>query len=344
MQPLDDARRLAWRWSARTAWGRRALHDRAFRIEVLAHGHLLAAFLLTLVAPMWMMLLGPLLLGVPHVASDLRYFVLRPPYALRRRLLFLAPLFAMVAVRSWAWLVGPWAPTWEVALGFSSCIALVWLVPLSTTRRVVTSLVLVTIWGAVHARAWTFLLVFAHAHNGVALALWLALFSKVAPKARIVRIAAAWLVCMAMLMSGLVDRAWADVPAIGAFRLETLEASLAPDVPWPWSIRTVMAFGFAQSVHYAIWLRLVPQTLDPRPAPSTFARGMERLTVDWGRAGVVALALCAVAFPMLALVWNAEGARISYLVAVVFHGWLEIAAAVVWLAGGWTLTRSGRSA
>lgn len=337
MEPLDSARRVAWRWSARTAWGRRALHDRAYRVEILAHAHMLVAFGLVLVAPLWLMLLGPLLLGVPHVASDLRYFVLQPPYRIRWRAVFLAPLALMVLVRSLSWAGVPWSPTWELGLGITSCLALLWLVPLSPMRRGVATVGLLVLWWVVHHNAWTALLIFAHAHNVIAMALWLGLYAKVASWWRVARIAAVWLAAVALLMSGLFDDFWTNVPAIGGMTLWMMESSLAPDWLPPLSVRAVMVFGFAQSVHYAIWLRLVPQTLDPRPVPATFARSVERLELDWGRAGVIALAVLAVAVPLLGLVWDAEGARVAYLVAVVFHGWLEVAAAILWMAGGWAI-------
>lgn len=41
--------------------------------------HLAVALLLTGVAPLWLLLVGPLILGVPHIVADIRYLLLRDP-------------------------------------------------------------------------------------------------------------------------------------------------------------------------------------------------------------------------------------------------------------------------
>lgn len=324
-RPLDVMRRELWRLGARTALGRACLRDRSLRLEVLFHAHVVVSLFLTAVAPMWLLLLGPLLLGVPHVASDLRYLVVRPPIRIRWRLLLLTPLAAMVVLRAGAWLGWPWSATVELGLGLGTAALLLCLTPLSAPRRALGLAVLAAIFIGLAPEAHLSLLAFAHLHNAVAVVLWLWLFAKDASVRQVLTAALSFGVAAALILSGALDPLWQAVPSLGGLTLEGMEAVMAPGLDAPVATRLVMLFAFAQSLHYAIWIRLVPQSLDPRPVPATFARSLARLGRDFGRGGLAVLAALAVGLPLLAVLWDADGARIAYLVAVVFHGWLEIA-------------------
>jgi hypothetical protein len=333
-RPLDAVRRELWRLGARTALGRACLRDRGLRLEVLFHAHVATSLVLTLVAPMWLLILGPLLLGVPHVASDLRYLLIRPPVRIRWRGLIAIPLVVMVALRAGAWAGLPWSPDVELGLGLGTAALVLCLTPLSAPHRAAGLASLVVVFLALVPDAHLTLLVFAHLHNGIAVALWLWLFAKDAAWPRVAAAASSFALAAALILTGAFDALWGAVPPIGGLSLEGMEAVMAPGVDGPLATRLVMLFAFAQSLHYAIWIRLVPQSLDARPVPPTFARSFTRLGRDFGRGGLAILATLAVGLPVLALVWDADGARIAYLVAVVFHGWLEIALLAALFTGG----------
>src|SRR5258708_2902414 len=53
------------------------LRRRARRVEARVAASILASLALAIVAPAWMLALGPLVFGVPHVASEVRYLVVR---------------------------------------------------------------------------------------------------------------------------------------------------------------------------------------------------------------------------------------------------------------------------
>ena len=92
LAPLDRARRALWRLGCLFSWSRASVADRSLRLSLVAAFHMLVSFTLTAVAPLWLLLLGPLLLGVPHILSDVRFLLLRPPapVAARARLAILA--------------------------------------------------------------------------------------------------------------------------------------------------------------------------------------------------------------------------------------------------------------
>ena len=71
--------------------------ERELRVALIATGAVLTTLVLTVVAPLWLLALGPILFGVPHVLSDIRYCVVRRGYHLRPELVLWCgfPLLAM---------------------------------------------------------------------------------------------------------------------------------------------------------------------------------------------------------------------------------------------------------
>src|SRR5580704_5173879 len=74
--PLDRARAALLALALRARLGP-VLARRERRLAVIATLGVIVALGLTLVAPIVLFVVGPVLLGVPHVASDLRYLVVR---------------------------------------------------------------------------------------------------------------------------------------------------------------------------------------------------------------------------------------------------------------------------
>ena len=57
----DSLRRQAWALAARTPWGRRTLRERDLRLTWIALTQLALLFALTATAPLWLLLLSPLI-------------------------------------------------------------------------------------------------------------------------------------------------------------------------------------------------------------------------------------------------------------------------------------------
>jgi hypothetical protein len=95
----------------------------------------------------------------------------------------------------------------------------------------------------------------------------------------------------------------------------------------------VLFFAFAQSVHYAVWLRLIPEDDRARPGLRSFTSSVRALTQDVGRplvvfAGVLTLALSAWALSDLC------AARDVYLRVAGFHAYLELAVLALFVVEG----------
>ena len=172
-------------------------------------------------------------------------------------------------------------------------------------------------------------LIMAHAHNLVAVALFWAWRGRI--RAWHLVPIAAFALGYGGLLAGLFDGLALETsmpPGLGLARWrEWLAPGLGTLGP-----RLVLAFAFAQGVHYGVWLRLVPDEDRARETSRTVRRTFRELFDDcgWlvGAAAIATLVFCA---------WGLRdlyGARDGYLSFARFHGSLELAVAALWLVEG----------
>ncbi len=297
--------------------------DRARRVAWMGALSVTVSFTLTLLAPLWLLALGPLLLGVPHLVADARYLVVQPKLHQRGPLVWLAAL-----------------PLLATGFGAPAAVSLLALVPAVLVARasVPRKLLGLLAWGALTAAALAFetpfLLVFLHLHNLIALGWWWVL----RPRTRL-----AWLV-PALVLAGtaflLLGGAEPVLTALGGWRATGTMTSfgefVALDAPFATptvAARVVLSFAFLQSVHYAVWLRLVPEDARQRPAPRPFRESWRALEADFG----VPLLVVFLGLSLFILgcgAVNLAEARGGYLQLAAFHGYLELAAAALFLVEG----------
>lgn len=322
LAPADAARARLYRLLA--PWTSRLFADRERRVTWLGVGCVASAFLITLAAPLWSLALGPILLGVPHLVSDARYLVVRPGLHRRTALALLggAPLLAL----------GLGAPP---VVGLLAMLPAIFCAQGSGARKGLLLAVWASLTGLALGFEHGFLLAFAHGHNVIAVALWWWAWRE--------RHASAWgvpLLAAAGAGALLLGAAEPVMTLLGTWTAPATGASfdehmlvMAPFEHPTLALRLVLVFAFLQSVHYGVWLRLVPEDDRQRAAPRPWRASWRALKKDFGP---VPLAL----FVLLALgiaLWGAVDltqARLGYLQLAAFHGYLELAVATLWLIEG----------
>jgi len=175
-------------------------------------------------------------------------------------------------------------------------------------------------------------LVFAHAHNFIALALWWSW--RPATGGWRFGVPLAFLAAGAALWFGGIEpssgaTAWAPRGMGDDYHL----GQLAPGLDEPWALRLVLLFAFAQAVHYGVWLRLIPEEDRPQATPRTFRASFRALEKDFGTillGGSVVLMLGLAIWATMDLI----EARASYLRMALFHGYLELAVAALLFVEG----------
>jgi hypothetical protein len=317
--PLDDLRRGVYRLLAPVLAP--YLADRHTRIAWLSALVLLTSLATSLLIPLPMLALGPLVLGVPHLVADLRYLVLRP--GLHRR--------------PGAWVVG--ALLLATALTRDLSVALLVPVPAALLaqgpwgRRLLAAAPWVA--AAVAAVVWTRWTVFAVAqgHNVVAAGIWVLLGGALHGPVRARWPAVvAYLGAAAAIALGAFDPvlAWTTTLHLpGAETLRSHARTVAPFADPVTQARWVVLFAFLQSVHYGLWLRVVPEEARPRPSTRSWLAAFRALRADvTDPLLAVALLLCA-GF-VVAGSGDLAGARDAYLALAFFHGPLEFAVLTAW--------------
>jgi hypothetical protein len=340
--PLDRARQLALAYALAFRPLRRVLARRGLRIAVLGSVGVVVATVLAVVAPVALFVLGPLLLGVPHVASDLRHLVLRRELPSRVRTAAYAGCLALVGVRilseTHALRGSLDRVEWAVASAWILAAAAAGAASARDGRRglrLALSLLPLALLAAVAERHATGArLVFVHAHNVVGVLAWLLLFRRRGGVALLPLATIA--LCTAWLVTSSDPFAWTGlVQGERAFRLHLLTVSdwLAPGLPARLALGIAYSYVLLQSVHYAVWLAWIPQE-DTRAAGTlTFAMTARSWARDFGPAGVAVIA-GAMAVVAAGALLQVHRARALYLSLAMFHGYLELAALAYFLARG----------
>jgi len=330
--PLDRARSRLFTSALKIGVLRGLLLDKRRRIVALLGAHACAAFVLSIFAPTLLLLVGPLLLGVPHLVADVRYLVLRPRSSARTRAVLLGGSGCLLAWRA-AHSLGLGRAEWpEVLLAGG----LVMIAALSAAERALGWRVALALAGAslllVVGIAWprAFRLGLSHLHNLVALALWAWAFSR---HRRSATLMAFGVVVLAALLLA-TPLAWVGFSVgLPQWRgLHSLQAAntLAPGVTSATlALGVVASFAFLQSVHYAVWLHAVPQEETRGNGSLTFRMSARALRRELGGWGFAATALACIALPAAALLAPPLRVKDFYLSLSSFHAYLELAAAAV---------------
>lgn len=266
------------------------------RLEWLAAGGLLLAGAATVIAPMPLLLLCPLLFGVPHVLGDLWVLFFRPGAPRGLFLAILAPLLGMTGLRAASAAGATSQPFWEMVCGMGVLLAAaLWA---RAPLRLGAALLI-----AIPALLWPSkaALYLGHAHNAIAVFFLLLL----APRRVSIPVALAFLLGIGVILAGALDNV--SLLPVAGLSIESLGRSLAPGLEPAWANRLVLSFGFAQAVHYVCWILLLPRSQGKAP------------DWRWMTVGLLGtLGLCAAALG------NPVGVRAGYLSLVLFHGWMEL--------------------
>lgn len=315
--PLDAARAaLLRRLGPVAGWWAGRRQDRV--AAIFAFG-ILTALATAVLAPRWSLALGPIALGVPHILADVRYLVARPGHHRRRALLAVAlpPLVIGLWTADLVWAAAGAAAVVAVAHG-----------PLHR-KAIALAGAGGLLAACLFAERWTEL-AFTHAHNVIGIALWWV----IRPRGKEIVPLALFAVASIAIVAGALDP-WVDalaLPGIGAamkYHAHVLAPRVAPEL----ALRIAVLFAFAQSVHYVVWLRLIPEDARERTAPRPFASSWRALVADLGPWMVAAFALGVALIVGWAFVDLAR-ARAGYLRFAVVHGHLEVLAAALLVVEG----------
>ena len=329
LETLDGWRSAALSRLGRLAFVAELRRARPLRLQLLACLAVLVAFVGAVRFTPLLLALSPVLVGVPHLVSDVRYLLLpslrESGGTTRSGARAVLGLYAAAALLGLCGAAG-------LALG-AACLAVA-----CTALRVVPGMAARLVLAA--AGAGILLLALAHTqlvslllaqgHNFVALGIgaWF-LRGKLRGAG-----APALLLLAAVLTIALGGcDGWLARPELGGWGgsvLREVTRVAAPAGASPVVVqRCVALFGFAQAVHYSTWLSLVPDAARSSERPVSFRRSFQLLCTDLGPLGARLAIAASLALPLAACL-SLGAARRSYVGLAIFHGFLEL---------GWLATR-----
>lgn len=300
------------------------VRDRDHRVIAAALLSCTVALIGTVLAPGYMLLLGPVLLGMPHLCFEARYLFFQR-VQLRR-----AALIALLVAQTVLVFNGLGIYTLGVAalgaLGLSGALA--------TRRGVLLACLAVGAQGAaLVGPAWSrFALL--HGHNCIPLVVWW--LWRPRPARVSLAVAAIFVVAVATILLGAFDAMPLRRPfAENVFSIVPITDAVAVDLGGAWRQRMLLFFTFTQAFHYMVWLRLIPEESRERPTPRSWRASWKAFKDDSG-ATVARLSLAlAVAVPVAALAIGVVRTRALYVTASEFHATVEaILVVLVWGSSG----------
>lgn len=281
----------------------------------------------TLVAPALLLVWMPIVLGVPHVASDIRYLVL--PLPRRQVALAIGACAVLVALKVAGLVAG------ISLLRAEAIVVATWLVVMLVFERprrqhvlerharhrpraldghasrwpVCASLTWLLVAGAglaIVALPFQFAVVAAFAHNFVAVIAWLVV-QRPARRHALAIITAIGAAVVVLLAVGPAVASMTGGDASPWLTIDGAASRMFAGVPAPTARALLIAFAFLQAVHYAIWLHWIPSGSAARMG-----------TKPWLCVAATTLAVIAAALV------DAAWARTTYLALATFHIYLEL--------------------
>jgi hypothetical protein len=193
-----------------------------------------------------------------------------------------------------------------------------------TTRRasVLVALAAITQVAAFVGPDWSrFLLL--HVHNLVPLGVWLLWRRRrFAVSAIVVAMFAA---CVAMIFAGCFDGLGLARPfPDDAFSLTRITDAVAAGFGGAWRHRFLLFFCFTQAVHYALWMRLIPEEARDRETPRSWRASWTAYKRDAGPTVARLTIIASIAIPLIALIGGVVRTRALYVTASEFHATVEV--------------------
>ena len=344
---IDRARVSVLRWTLAFPILRTAFYDRAVRNFLLFILAVILYLPLSLYLPLWLLAVGPIVWGLPHVISSLR---------LQHRMISRSDSgkSSSSIKTTAAWLGGLWLTLaairilsdvfgksmhWDIfhpgllegifsaatLLGLSYILAFDW-VKIAFSFAAILALNAL-IW--FHPYAAIGILIIAH--NFIAFLYWI----EAAPVRRERGYAILAAVIFALIHVAVWFKAFDGLinlmPSADSLPWSGLDINSLGHSITPWSTdpnlwyRSVVLYSFGQALHYFVWLKAIPDIHAPSRVPTSFHTSWVLLTRDIGKkVAIVAIVICAVPITV-GLLHHFTGALQIYFAVASYHGYMELA-------------------
>lgn len=339
---LDQVRISALRWTLPSNLLRSIFLNRALRLQVLFLVAAVIYLLASIFFPLWVLVIGPILWGIPHIFSSIRYL----PKSISLKSLK-APKLAHVLFGMWAFvtclrvltdqlhvqLSPSFIPeNWPELIAAVATLLLIGFASRSNWRRwilgmmVLGPLVLAS-WFQPFATAGVLILL----HNWIAFIYW---YRSARSSQEKLVVGFSLFIFTAVNLGfyfGSFDFLYQYFTPQGYHQFAQLDYSDLGKMIAPGStdhrlwFHLVSMYAFGQALHYFIWLKAIPDQELPREFPVSFNSTWNYLKVDFGPRVIRWIGLVVVTSLGAWLFFRLPQARAIYFSVAAFHGYMELA-------------------
>lgn len=333
LSSVDTFRSFLLKKTLKVSLFRQIYTTRSYRLMFFFMLSLVFNFTLALKFPLWVLLIGPIVLGIPHLVSSIRYI---PQLTVMNR--FSIPVvgsfFVLVAIaRLWMGTYGgvllEGGPNTIELIAGLFLVGMIGFFYKQSKVRIMGSLFLL---GSLLLASFSYPLetlgFLVLAHNFVAFFFWISRADNKADRVTAVSALLIFSGVTALILSGAFDTFMSEriFEIFNGFNDANIGAQIFPHADMTVWSRAVSAYALGQGIHYFVWLKAIPEQELPYQHTTNFSYSFKLLKSDMGNRIVYFSGLILIGLVAYALLQNLIEARFIYLSLAAFHGYFEIMA------------------
>ncbi len=335
---LDLWRSQILKWTMKLNFFRQLVLSRPRRILFLSLLALVLYLGVSLFYPLWLLLLGPILWGVPHLIASLRYNV-KASFAMSQvKKVIILQTAIWLCVFAYRLAIDHFHQTlfWsEVPLLFEGCsLVFAFIAQAFLLKRfslmmyfyffLYSVLILMTFYQPVSTAL--FLLI---GHNYVPLIAWYKSCQTKKDFQVFSLISVSYIGLSLILITGGFQFLYAYLTPQSSIAFlnwnfaditDPYGAQIADSAFW---FRVVSLYAFSQSFHYFLWLKAIPENGQSQQFPPSFKSSFGRLSSDFGAGSLYVMVVLILAGLAYWLFFEFQVARVIYFAVASYHGFME---------------------
>ncbi|MBC7464536.1 MAG: hypothetical protein H7256_00965 [Bdellovibrio sp.] len=338
---LDLLRSKILKETLKVSFFRSLFLDRANRILFLS---LLAlAFYLTtsLFFPLCVLLMGPIIWGVPHIISSLRYNTQFNTKTSERKKAVIFQSMIWLAVFSYRIAVDIYNQNLFISsypLIFESiCLVLSFAGQIYFVRQFNWKLILFSgLFSFLIYSTYVFpiqtALVLLIGHNYIPLYAWFKSCQQSKDFQIFSTVTSIYILLSIAIYFGLFDSLYSIYSPQGQIQFlnwnyaDVVKSFGANPSDYQFWFHIVSLYAFSQAMHYFFWVKAIPENYQPQQHPPSFKCSQNRLANDFGSTSIYALAALVFLGLVYWLFFEFQTARLVYFSIASYHGFMEISA------------------